>query len=259
MLSEHENRINLGLLKFFAFFNVFPVEFKGNMIRPASKTKHVTWILLLVTECFRVLLSIWLMVGKVRMRGIQSIPTLTMDYCFIAPPAFGIFAAAQNFFQYSDVTAALWKNFAPTPGLMANQCRNGPVWGYTYLETYTMLVGCAIYPAACTLALACALLYTWPLTEGLNVGFRCACVLLDAALFVSWASWCHCAAVIQIMFMEKLGLVLKSIGVNLRQVYRKFPLAAIAMTNSLYGVHLLETSNRLELTHWSRLMVQYAS
>ena len=77
-------------------------------------------------------------------------------------------------------------------------------------------MGCAIYPAAGVLVVVYAFIYTWPLTEGPNFGLRCACVLLDEALLLAWASWLLFAAVCQIIFMEKFGLVLKSIEVNMR-------------------------------------------
>ena len=79
-----------------------------------------------------------------------------------------------------------------------------------------MFIGSVIYPAAGVLMVVYAFIYTWPLTESLNLGLRCACVLLDGTLLLSWASWLHFAAVSQIIFMEKVGLVLKSIEVNMR-------------------------------------------
>ena len=216
MLSEEENRINLECVKYLTSLNIVPFHFEGNMIKCAPVRKLYIWTILVMVEILHVLLAIGNLIVKIRDEGTSSIPTLTLDFCFIAPPAVAIFAAVQYFWRHPDVTIALWRNVKPAPKLLKSQRRNGPLWGYTYLEVYTILLACGFYQTAFAVVLAYVFIHTLPVTEGLHAGLRGAFILLQGALVLSWVSWLHFTVLIQITFMEKLGLALKATNENIK-------------------------------------------
>ena len=219
MLSQEENRLNLFCFRLLAHLNVIPLEFSKTDFRCGSTCRKTLWILFLCVQLCHILFSVWLMIRKTIEYGSECIPTLTVDYILIVPPGVAIFTAVQNFLVWPEMATALLSNLSPDPDLLIYQVRNGPLpMGYTYLELYTMLLACALYPAATVVIAIYACVYTLPLTTGLHFIPRLALVLLEGGLMLSWISWFHFMVVTQNTFMEKFCLVLSKQRYKVRTV-----------------------------------------
>ena len=208
MLSKEENRLNFACLKLLSTLNVIPLEFTESGVKSPSLCNRILWIGLLFMELGHIALSIWLMVSKLGQNGIESIPTLPLDYILIAVPAIAVFAAIENFIIWPETTKMLMSNLDPDPVLLREQVRNGPLFGYTCLETYTRFTVCGIYTTAATVVAAYTFVYILPLTDELNFVSRLTLVFLEGSLYFSSVSWLQFTVLMHITFMERLGLLL---------------------------------------------------
>ena len=93
-LSHIDVTRSAGVL--FPYLNVVPFNFKGKMNEFGSVRKLHILIVPLVLEICHLLLWIWLWFVKVYDQGAASIQALALDFCFVAPPALGIFASTQH-------------------------------------------------------------------------------------------------------------------------------------------------------------------
>ena len=151
MLSKQENQLNLYCFKLLATLGVLPLEFTKLGFTHAPKWKNSIWFSLILMELCHVVFGFWLLVSKLGQNGVESIPSLTLDFVVIVAPLIAIFSSVQNFVVWPETTQRLLNHLEPNPELLKSQLRNGPLFGYTFLEVYTMFMARAGYPAGVAL------------------------------------------------------------------------------------------------------------
>ena len=209
MLSKQENRLNLYCFKLLTALGVLPLEFTESGVTLATTCRKSIWFSLMLTELCHVFLSVWLMFSKLSQNGVESIPSLTLDFIVIAAPLLTTFSSAQNFAVWPGTTKRLVSHLLdPDAELVKSQVRNGPLFGYTFLEVYVMLMALAVYPGGVAVLVAYAFNYALPLTQGLHSFIRLTMVLFEGALVFSCVSWLYFTAFIHATFLERIGFLL---------------------------------------------------
>ena len=175
MLTEREYRLNILCFEMFSYFGIIPFEIKGaNLKYPTTTIRLVFWCLLLVAQVLYVVLTSWLMLNKVRSEGQDAISTMAVYYALIISSIVGMYFVIQNFIRWPDVAQCKRKSVQVCD--INRRERKGGLYGYTYLEIYTMLSPLVIYPAVLAFVPAYYVIYLWPVAKDYHIVVQSQCM-----------------------------------------------------------------------------------